>query len=262
MGYINDIKYSSTGRYIAIASEEPKVIVVDTFNNRNLKCRPGHKNKIYNAFFNRGEKFVVSIGEDLCVLIYEIFVDRDPQEVFRTQFTNSPIPTAIKGSFYDHSDGYRVYIPGTKNLQTIEHVNNRWQLKNTNIGHSEAILIVQILNKHCLVTSSEKDLCTWSIEKQQKLVVLENMSMCKIIPIAGTFVSHRNDGVLYVYDRPLYQGEDAQADHIDEESRIQFLEDENGEGANRDNIQLEYGEDNDDDDEQREHERKMKKKFA
>lgn len=29
--------------------------------------------------------------------------------------------------------------------------------------------------------------------------------MCKIIPISNTFISHRHDGIIYVYDRPFYQ---------------------------------------------------------
>ncbi len=79
MGSINDIKYSSTGRYVIVASEEPKVIVIDTLNKRNLKCRPGHKNKVYNTFTSAGDQYIVSIGEDGFVLIYELSAEKDPQ---------------------------------------------------------------------------------------------------------------------------------------------------------------------------------------
>lgn len=70
LGRILDLKYSPSGRYISIASEETKTIVVDTENNRKTKCRPGHNNHVLNTFFGNTDRYAVSIGEDCIILIY------------------------------------------------------------------------------------------------------------------------------------------------------------------------------------------------
>lgn len=78
-----------------------------------MKCRPGHQNKVYNTFFSSKDKYVASISEDYFVLIYEIFPDKEPQEVFRTKFTDKSVPFGVKGCFADAKEGYKVYVPGT-----------------------------------------------------------------------------------------------------------------------------------------------------
>jgi tricorn protease-like protein len=62
LGKILDMKYSPSGRYISIATEEQKTVVVDTHNNRKTKCRPGHSNRVINTFFGMTDQFVASIG--------------------------------------------------------------------------------------------------------------------------------------------------------------------------------------------------------
>jgi hypothetical protein len=56
------LKYSPSGRYISIATDEQKTVVVDTQNNRKTKCRPGHSNGVINTFFGLTDQYIASIG--------------------------------------------------------------------------------------------------------------------------------------------------------------------------------------------------------
>lgn len=99
-------------------------------------------------------------------------------------------------------------MPGTRELQIIEQLSSRWEIKKTLIAHSLPILIVQSLSEHRLATCCSRDLCMWSVQKQEKLTVFEDFPMSKIISVMGTFVGCRSDGAIYCYARPY--GDDRQ----------------------------------------------------
>lgn len=73
------MKFSEKGSFIGAATEEPKCILINTITKNKTKCRPGHNSKIINIFFSQNEKYIVSIGEDCFMLVYELFYDKDPQ---------------------------------------------------------------------------------------------------------------------------------------------------------------------------------------
>lgn len=62
MGSIYDIRYSHSGRFLSIASEEQKCIIVECMSKKKYKCRPGHSSKILNTFFSMDDRYVATIG--------------------------------------------------------------------------------------------------------------------------------------------------------------------------------------------------------
>ena len=114
---INDLKYSNSGKYVSIASDEQKCVIIEPATSKKYKCRPGHESKILNTFFSHDDQYVVSIGQDMNCLIYEINESKDPQETFRQKIPSSePLPINISGCFHLNSASRRVYVPGTPSL--------------------------------------------------------------------------------------------------------------------------------------------------
>lgn len=93
-------------------------------------------------------------------------------------------------------------MPGTNELQIIEKLNNRWEIKKSSIAHSTPIILAQSISSNYLVTSCAKNLCIWELDTQQKYIELD-LAMIKVIPLKESFLAACNDGNIYHYNRKL-----------------------------------------------------------
>jgi len=52
VGPIQSVVFSKSGRYLAIATEEPTAILYNYDRKSFVKCRPGHSGSICSVFFS------------------------------------------------------------------------------------------------------------------------------------------------------------------------------------------------------------------
>lgn len=88
--------------------------------------------------------------------------------------------------------------------------------------------MVQVVKPNTIVTSSLDEVCIWSIRQEEKLFVIEEFSLLRVVPLKGRFFGTRNDGRVYEYQRELREEEAMDIEHQSaaEEDEIRFDEEE------------------------------------
>jgi WD40 repeat protein len=72
LGPIRSVTFSKTGRYLAIASEEPTAVLYDYDKKMFVKCRPGHSGSVCSVFFSPDERYICSTGTDGVLKVFRI----------------------------------------------------------------------------------------------------------------------------------------------------------------------------------------------
>ena len=76
-------------------------------------------------------------------------------------------------------------------------------MKKTNISHCYPIMMCESLNNGILLTSCNHDICIWNVNIPERLIVLEEFPMLKIVLAKNTFYGVKGDGNIYEYNRPI-----------------------------------------------------------
>ena len=86
--------------------------------------------------------------------------------------------------------------------------------------------MVQVVKPNTIVTSSLDEVCIWSIRQEEKLFVIEDFNLMRVVPLKGRFFGTRNDGKVYEYQRELREEEPMDIEHQSavEEDEIRFDE--------------------------------------
>lgn len=96
------------------------------------------------------------------------------------------------------------YAPGGSNLHIIELLNNRWEIRQSNfIKHREPIQLVKIIKHYIVLTSSENELCLWNNKNEEKLVVVEDFCLRRVIEVGEGFWGCKNDGRIFEYVKKI-----------------------------------------------------------
>lgn len=89
----------------------------------------------------------------------------------------------LRGTF--HKVLHIFYAPGMKELQIAERLNNKWEYRQSKfIKHTnEEIHVVKILKTSLMATCSENEFMIWNNKTEEKLIVVDNFSLNKIIEV-------------------------------------------------------------------------------
>ena len=69
---VNSMEFSSSGRFLAIASGSDTAIVYDWYAKKGVKCRPGHTESVLSVWMSNNEKYICSTGTDGYLRVYEM----------------------------------------------------------------------------------------------------------------------------------------------------------------------------------------------
>lgn len=86
--------------------------------------------------------------------------------------------------------------------------------------------MVQVVKQNTLVTSTYQEFCVWSIKQEEKLFEIEQFCLTRVVPIAGKFYGSFNNGKIYEYKREIREEEPMDIEQENENSRIEFEEEQ------------------------------------
>jgi hypothetical protein len=92
-----------------------------------------------------------------------------------------------------------------KELQIVELLNDKWEYRMSKfVKHtSEPIQLVNIIKTSLMATGSASEFMIWNNKTEEKIVVLDNFTLNKIIEVNETFWGCKNDGRVFCYKKIL-----------------------------------------------------------
>lgn len=120
---------------------------------------------------------------DKTLFIYIIENFDQPIEMFHIKIckTESISSSLLRGCF--HKLLHIFYAPGFKELQIAELLNGKWEYRLSKfIKHTtEVIQLVKIVKTSLMATASAQEFIIWNNKTEEKIVVVDNFTLNKII---------------------------------------------------------------------------------
>lgn len=162
-GPIYQLTYSRSGKYLAMATEEPTAILYFSDKKTFVRCRTAHTSSVFCVGFSFDEKYMFSTAADGFLKIYKI-----EEEV--SQMCSFDIATSVnmnplqKLQTSINPEGKLLAAPGRPHLQLVFlEAGKMYLTASTTIKHLTDICICHWHSNNILITTSiDRETCIWN----------------------------------------------------------------------------------------------------